>query len=55
MFSEIKSTMKTMEVDIRDARFSLSQLIETKLKKHEEDIASIKTTHAQMKETIKAI
>jgi acylphosphatase len=30
--SEIKSTTKTMEMDIRDARFNLSHLIETKFK-----------------------
>jgi acylphosphatase len=52
--SEIKSTTKTMEMDIRDARFNLSHLIETKFKEHDADIAQIKTTLAEMQEAIKA-
>jgi len=52
--SEIKSTTKTMEMDIRDARFSLTHLIETKFKEHDADIAQIKTTLAKVQEAIKA-
>jgi len=52
--SEIKSTIKTMEMDIRDARFSLSHLIETKFKEHDADIAQIKTTLIKVQEAIKA-
>jgi len=52
--SEMKSTMKTMELDIRDARFSLTHLIETKFKEHDADIAQIKTTLAKVQEAIKA-
>jgi len=52
--SEIKSTIKTMEMDIRDARFSLSHLIETKFKEHDADIAQIKTTLTKVQEAIKA-
>ncbi len=52
--SEIKSTLKTTEMDIRDARFSLTHLIETKFKEHDADIAQIKTTLAKMQKAIKA-
>jgi acylphosphatase len=52
--SEIKSTTKTMEMDIRDARFSLTHLIETKFKEHDADIAQIKSTLAEVQEAIKA-
>jgi acylphosphatase len=52
--SEIKSTFKTTEMDIRDARFSLTHLIETKFKEHDADIAQIKTTLAKVQEAIKA-
>ncbi|MFA4956960.1 MAG: acylphosphatase [Candidatus Methanoperedens sp.] len=52
--SAIKSTMKTMEMDIRDARFSLSNLIERKFKEHDADIAQIKTTLTKVQEAIKA-
>jgi hypothetical protein len=52
--SEIKSTLKTTEMDIRDARFSLTHLIETKFKEHDADIARIKTTLAKVQEAIKA-
>lgn len=52
--SEIKSTLKTTEMDIRGARFSLSHLIETKFKEHDEDIAQIKTILAKVQEAIKA-
>jgi acylphosphatase len=52
--SEIKSTLKTTEMDIRDARFSLTHLIETKFKEHDADIAQIKTTLAKVHEAIKA-
>ncbi|MCX9083449.1 MAG: acylphosphatase [Candidatus Methanoperedens sp.] len=52
--SEIKSTLKTTEMDIRDARFSLTHLIETKFKEHDADIAQIKTTLAKVQEAIKA-
>lgn len=51
--SEIKSTMKTIEMDVRDARFSLSHLIEIKFKEHDADISQIKTTLAQIQEAIK--
>jgi len=51
--SEIKSTLKTAEMDIRDARFSLTHLIETKFKEHDADIAQIKTTLAKVQEAIK--
>jgi acylphosphatase len=51
--SEIKSTLKTTEMDIRDARFSLTHLIETKFKEHDADIAQIKTTLAKVQEAIK--
>ena len=52
--SEIKSTLKTTEMDIRDARFSLTHLIETKFKEHDADIAQIKTSLAKVQEAIKA-
>jgi len=52
--SEMKSTMKTMEMDIRDARFSLTHLIETKFKEHDADIAQIKTILSEVQEAIKA-
>jgi acylphosphatase len=52
--SEIKSTTKTMEMDIRDARFSLTHLIETKFREHDADIAQIKSTLAEVQEAIKA-
>ena len=52
--SEIKSTLKTTEMDIRDARFSLTHLIETKFKEHDADIAQIKTTLAKVQKAIKA-
>ncbi len=52
--SEIKSTLKTTEMDIRDARFSITHLIETKFREHDADIAQIKTTLAKVQEAIKA-
>ncbi len=52
--SEIKTTLKTTEMDIRDARFSLTHLIETKFKEHDADIAQIKTSLAKVQEAIKA-
>ena len=53
--SEIKSTTKTMEMDITDARFSLSRLIETKLNQQEVEIAQIKITLSEVQKAIKAI
>jgi len=53
--SEIKSTTKTMEMDIRDARFSLSHLIETKLNQQEVEIAQIKITLSEVQKAIKAV
>jgi len=42
------------EMDIRDARSSLTHLIETKFNDHDADIAQIKTTLAKVQEAIKA-
>jgi len=53
--SEIKSTTKIMEMDIRDARFSLSSFIETKLKQQEVEIAQIKITLSEVQKAIKAV
>jgi acylphosphatase len=52
--SEIKFTLKTTEMEIKDTRFSLTHLIETKFKEHDADIAQIKTTLAKVQEAIKA-
>jgi hypothetical protein len=52
--SDIKSTIKTIDVGIRDTGFSLSHLIETKFKEHDADIAQIKTTLGKVQEAIKA-
>jgi hypothetical protein len=43
-----------MDIGIRDARVSLSHLIETKFKEHDADIAQIKSTLAEVQEAIKA-
>jgi acylphosphatase len=51
--SDIKSTIKSIDVGIRDTRFSLSHLIETKFKEHDADIAQIKTTLGKVQEAIK--
>ena len=52
--SEIRTTLKTTEMDIRDARFSLTHLIETKFREHDADIAQIKISLAKVQEAIKA-
>jgi hypothetical protein len=41
-------------MEIRDARFSLSNLIETKFKEHDADIAQIKKSLAKVQVAIKA-
>jgi acylphosphatase len=52
--SEMKSTMKTMEMDIRDARFSITSFVDAKFKEHDADMAQIKTILSEVQEAIKA-
>jgi len=52
--SDIKSTIKKVEIDVRDSKLSLLSLIEQKLKEHEIELTKIKATLIKVQETISA-